>query len=332
MEHITITGDAPGDYGGLAGDGGTVVALGNFDGVHIGHQALLAAARERRDILGGGVRALVWTFTRHTADELGTHGHVPCITTPEEKVGLFGGCGMDGVIFENFDNVRDMEPGEFVDEILVKRLKCRAAVYGFNFRFGRGGKADAAVLSGLLRQASVEPVVIPPVTVGGDVVSSTRIREFVMAGDMARARAFLGRPFSLTQPVVRGDGIGAGLGFPTVNQSIPPGRLIPGSGVYACRCFVDAKYRPAVANVGTRPTVGGSELRCETHIIGWDGDLYGESVRVEFIERLRPERRFASPGELAAQIRADAARVEELWRDLAARSGMKSSDDYSDVL
>jgi len=147
MEHITITGDAPGDYGGLAGDGGTVVALGNFDGVHIGHQALLAAARERRDILGGGVRALVWTFTRHTADELGTHGHVPCITTPEEKVGLFGGCGMDGVIFENFDNVRDMEPGEFVDEILVKRLKCRAAVYGFNFRFGRGGKADAAVLS-----------------------------------------------------------------------------------------------------------------------------------------------------------------------------------------
>ncbi|MBR2847911.1 MAG: bifunctional riboflavin kinase/FAD synthetase [Clostridia bacterium] len=277
------------------------VALGNFDGVHRGHQRLLSAVREIAARIPGCVCA-VWSFTTLAKDA----SSIPSLTTTEEKLRHIAASGVQYAILENFEDMRSLSPETFAISYLYEKLHCAAAVCGFNYRFGKGGAGDADLLSSLLSPCGCSVTVVPPVVFDGRVVSSTRIRAAVAEGDMEQAAALLGRPFSICLPVVHGRKLGRTIGLPTVNQTFPEGHIIPLRGIYACACTIDGCRYPSVSNVGVRPTVSdGDKVNCETHIIGYNGDLYGESIRVEFYRRLRDEMKFSSVDELKEAIEKD---------------------------
>lgn len=276
------------------------VALGNFDGVHVGHRELILKtveiAREK------GIPSAVWTFADGKA-VLPNKPGMKCITTLPERLSIIASLGVDYAILESFDEIRDYTPEKFVNEVLIKKCKAVFAVCGFNFRFGAGGAGDCEELRRLMKPHGC--AVIEPVYVGDTQVSSTAIRGFIEAGEMDRAAELLGRRFFIDSPVSHGKALGRTIGIPTINQSFPRGHIVPRPGIYACTVAVSGVKYTGVANVGTRPTVGGGELNCETHIIGFDGELYGERVRVAFYRRLRDEKKFDSMDGLAKQIEED---------------------------
>ena len=269
------------------------IALGNFDGVHVGHARLLE--RAVRHAKEAGCVSAAWTFD-------GNPFGVPYITSTKEKLELFEAAGIGCAIVCRFDAVREKSPAEFAD--MLASLGAVHCVCGFNYTFGAGGAGDADALRSLLGERGIGCEVADPVILPGDdlPVSSTRIREALAAGDVEAAARMLGRPYSFTYPVTHGNEIGRAIGFPTVNQKLPPDRAALKRGVYVCRCLGHA----AVTNVGTRPTVCDSdEVICETHIIGYEGDLYGVPVEVDFLKFIRDERKFASLDELKARLAAD---------------------------
>lgn len=277
------------------------VALGNFDGVHIGHRRLLDAARAAAQAVPGCASA-VWTFTALAKED----SFIPTLTAPEEKLRQFAAAGVEYAIFEDFATVRGETPETFTREYLLSRLHAAAVVVGFNFRFGRGGTGNADQLREILARAHVPLTVVDPVMAGRAPVSSTRIRAAIADGDMETANALLGRPFSICFPVLYGNQLGRTIGLPTINQNFPAGHIIPRRGIYACICTVGARRYAGVANIGVRPSVpGDGHINCETHIIDYDGFLYGKSIRVEFCHRLRDERKFPSIEALKTAIRAD---------------------------
>lgn len=294
------------------------VALGNFDGVHLGHARLLSAARDiAREI--PNCASVAWTFTALAKGGSTENIVIPALTTPTEKARAIAAAGIEYVVFEEFETVRALSPASFVAEYLTKQFRCAAAVCGFNFRFGAGAVGDAAMLSRLLGARGIPVTVVEPVLAEGKVLSSTRIRAAVAAGEMEEARALLGRPFSICFPVVHGHRLGRTIGIPTLNQNFPDGHIVPRHGIYACLCTVGERCYPAVANVGTRPTVSDSgAVNCETHIIGYDGSLYGESVRVSFCRRLRGEIKFDSVSGLKAQIETDIATACAYFAEFSA--------------
>lgn len=290
-------------------DGPMALALGNFDGVHEGHRRLLLAAREAARNIPGCL-AGAWTFTSLAKSDTET----PALTTTEEKLRLFAEAGLDFAILVDFSAVRDLSPEQFVRDHLIGTLGCAAVVCGFNFRFGYRGAGTAADLTRLLTEESIPLTVVDPVTREGAVVSSTRIRAAVAEGDMETAAALLGRPFSVCLPVRHGKKLGRSLGLPTINQDFPAGHIVPRHGIYVCRCTVGKECYPAVANVGIRPSVDkDGHVNCETHLLHYDGDLYGEVVCVQFLTRIRDEMRFDSLEALRAAIEADVRFAEEYF-------------------
>ena len=269
------------------------VALGNFDGVHIGHRRLF-------DALGSDARRAVFTFADLRREGL--------ICTLDERLRLIGECGAEFAAVADFADVKQMSAPRFV-QLLCESLDVRRLVCGYNFTFGAGGTATAGDLRTLAAANGVETVVVPPVEVGGAVVSSSRIRELISAGDMEGAAALLGRRWGFALPVVHGRELGRRMGYPTVNQLFPAELIAPRYGVYASRVTFRGETRGGVTNVGVRPTVDGAALTAETHVFDFDGGLYGEVVRVELCAFLRPERRFASVDELFAQVARDAERA-----------------------
>jgi len=291
---------------------GPVVTIGNFDGVHLGHQALLRRVRQRADELG--VAACVYTFHPSPRQVLRPSTAVPPIQDLDDRIEALGRAGVDEVVVERFDHeLAAREPRWFADEILARRLRCSAAVLGYDFRYGRRREGTVDMLREWL-DVPVEQV--EPLSVHGAPVSSTRIRELLLAGDVEEAAALLSRPHRLRGEVVAGDRRGRQLGFPTANVAVGP-VLRPPSGVYAVRVGLDHEEatRPAVANLGTRPTFGdGDAPTVEVHLLDFSGDLYGRRVAVDFIARLRDERRFDGVEQLVGQIRAD---IDEARRRLA---------------
>ena len=287
------------------------IALGNFDGVHIGHRRLLCAARDAAEGIPS-CAAAAWTFTSLAKD----NPAVPALTTPEEKLHQFAAAGLDYAILEDFDAVRSRSAKDFTENYLMDRLHAAAVVCGFNFRFGRGGTGDAELLSRILARRGVPLTVVDPVMLGRAVVSSTRIRAAVADGDMESAAALLGRPFSICFPVLYGNQLGRTIGLPTINQNFPAGHIIPRRGIYACRCTVGEHRYAGVANIGVRPSVpGDGHINCETHIIDYNGFLYGKSIRVEFCRRLRDERKFDSIDALKTAIEADVRAARAYFSD-----------------
>jgi riboflavin kinase/FMN adenylyltransferase len=287
----------------------TAVALGNFDGIHLGHAELIRrmAAYAR----GHGLAPAVFTFSNHPYNVLAGKTVIRGLATEEDKEGIFESLGVEYLFSLEFDeSFHSMPPAVFIDDLLLEAFNARAVFCGFNFRFG----AEAAGNPDLLRETGAEKgfdlVVMEPYRVDGALVSSTAIRRFVEEGDVATASKFLGRPFAISGEITRGNGIGRSLGFPTANIALPKGLVVPSYGVYVTESALSDTAYPdnlrSVTNVGIRPTIGDERLLAETHIFGApDNDLYGRRIRVGFLSLLRSERRFADVEALRAQVDFD---------------------------
>ncbi len=278
----------------------SVIALGTFDGVHLGHRQLidaaLALAREN------GLRPLIYTFSNHPGEAFGQKARL-LMPGPARIAALSALCE---TVADPFDAAfAAVEPADFI-RMLIERFSMKTAVSGFNYTFGKGGAGDIALLRELGAQMGFSVCEIPPRTYGGAPISSSRIRTAVEEGDMEAAAAMLGRPFTLTGRVAAGRAIGHSLGFPTANLLATEDQVLPAAGVYASWAILeDGCSRPAVTNVGSNPTVGGREITVETHILDARENLYGRELEVAFARRLREDRRFPSREALAAQIGRD---------------------------
>jgi len=283
----------------------SAVALGTFDGVHLGHRAILGTAlRRAREV---GVEAVACTFDPHPIEVLQPDRAPRPITPLDERLALIGDTGVDAVVVLAFTRaLAAVEPEAFVKDVLLDRLHAREIVVGYNHRFGRGARGDARLLEDLAGRLGFRAHVVPPMTVDGVAVSSTEIRAALHRGDVRSAARGLGRPYAIAGRVTTGAGRGRTLGFPTAN--IAPDRpLLVARGVYRGGVTVDAGQHAAVVNVGVRPTFGEDTLAVEAHLLDFAGDLYGREVRLDFLDRLRDEMRFPSVEELKAQVSRDIA-------------------------
>ena len=283
----------------------TTVALGNFDGLHIGHMILIDKIKEYARINQKKRASCVWTFSEHSLNILKSDYAVPYITTKEEKIDILKRENIDYLIFQDFNFVRYFSPEEFIEKIIIEYLNTEIAVCGYNYRFGKNGDGNADFLRESLAKKNIETIIIPPVICEAQTVSSSFVRTLIQIGDMQRVKKFLGRAFSINFPVVYGKQTGRKIGIPTINQCFPNGHIIPACGIYACTCEVGGKIYKAVTNIGVRPTVNGDFLNSETHLIDFDGDLYGQNIKVNFYIKFRDETKFASLDNLKEQIKKD---------------------------
>jgi riboflavin kinase/FMN adenylyltransferase len=286
------------------------VTIGNFDGVHVGHRAVLEHAVE---ISGArGLELAVLTFEPHPA-ELFRAGEVKLrLVEPERKVELLSECGVDLVLAQKFDEqFAGLSAESFAGDVLVRALRARLVIVGENFRFGQGRVGDVSMLRDLGRRLDFEVRSEPLVGVAGAGVSSSRIRELLSAGEVSEAARLLGRLHEVSGTVVRGKGdAGNALGFPTVNLD-DVSVLTPGKGIYAAHCDVEGQTLKCAAYIGDRPTLGhGATL--EAHLMDFDGDLYDRRVRLRFVERLRGEQKFDGMDALRQQVGRDIARARQI--------------------
>ncbi|SHK44932.1 bifunctional riboflavin kinase/FAD synthetase [Rhodothermus profundi] len=295
-------------------DARSVVTVGTFDGVHRGHQAvlqfLMARARERNGI------STVLSFDPHPREVLRGEP-VPLLTTVEERAALMAELGIERLIVLPFTSaLASMPARQFVEEILVRHIGLQAICVGYDHTFGRNREGNVALLQELGPRYGFEVDVIPPQVVEDRTVSSTLIRTVLMEhGDVRLASELLGRPYMLQATVVRGEGRGRTLGFPTANlQLTHPRKVVPRNGVYAVRVWLpDAELpRGGMMNIGVRPTFAGGQRTLEVHVLDFEGDLYGQLLRVDFIERLRDEQRFPSVAALREQLFRDRQRCMEV--------------------
>jgi len=292
----------------------SVVALGVFDGVHLGHRAILDAAVARARAAAGGRTidghgpsrtSVACTFDPHPAEILQRDRAPLPITTLDERLALIAASGVGVTVVVPFtEALAAVEPEAFVTEILVGRLGAREIVVGFNHRFGRGARGDADLLRELGGRLGFHAEVVPPTNVDGVPVSSSAIRGALQRADLDLAARMLGRPYFVGGDVVEGAGRGRTLGFPTANIVAERLLLVP-SGVYACRLHVGEVVHGAVLNAGVRPTFGEKVFTLEAHVLDFAGDLYGRRVRLDFVRHLREERKFSGVDALKAQIAAD---------------------------
>ena len=285
-----------------------VLALGFFDGVHLGHGGLLKKTREVANRLGLPAAAL--TFDTHP-DTLVFGAKVPLLNTPEERKYLMQRLyGIDQVLTLHFDRATMEQPWqEFVRKTLVQKYRAAHVVCGHDYRFGAGGRGTPEKLAEECARLGLGFDCIPEIRLEGQTVSSTLIRSLLEGGETAKAVRFLGHPHILTGTVISGRHLGRTLGIPTANFSVPEGILVPKFGVYAARAVFDGQTRPAVVNIGVRPTVDGHTVTVEPWILDFDGDLYGHTLRLELTDFLRPEQKFASLEALKSEILRNAETV-----------------------
>jgi riboflavin kinase/FMN adenylyltransferase len=296
----------------------SVLTIGTFDGVHRGHQALLrkVSGRARRR---NAVSAAL-TFERPPRLFFSPSAEPSLLTTPSEKKRAMESYGIGRVVFFPFvPSFMKMSPEVFFERVLVRRFRSAEIFVGYDFRFGRGREGTAETLKALGRARGVAVTVVGPVRSGGHPVSSGRIRNLLKDGALTQANRLLGRPYSASGRVVRGRGLGRKLGFPTANLALPADKIVP-LGVFAVRAGIEGKKGKkfgGVCNVGFRPTVDGrrpARPLTEVHLFGCSDDLYGRTLTVEFVRKLRGEKSFPSVERLKAQIRRDALRARSVLR------------------
>ncbi len=292
-----------------------VITIGNFDGVHVGHQALFSEVKKRARSIGGVAAAM--TFEPHPLRFLKKNNPPPLITLYEHKVELIEEAGIEVLVCVPFNReFAEIEPGRFVEDILIGRLGMKIMVVGPDYGFGRGREGTVEFLQNLAKSQPFEVVVLPWIAVmgpDGERVSSTRIRYLLKNGEVAHAALLLGRPYHVRAVVVPGRKRGgAVLGFPTANIVLRD-EICPASGVYAVTATHNGRSYKGVANIGVAPTFGDGLFTVEVHLLEFSGDLYGQNITVDFIERLRGEIRFDGVAALAAQIRADIEHAKGLF-------------------
>lgn len=298
-------------YNLRAGRRGCVLTIGAFDGIHLGHQEMIRVLRDRAAQYG--LPAALLSF-EPTPREFFAKGAPPArLTRFREKFEALERYGVDRFVCMQFDErMRRLGRDEFVSEVLVKALGVRHIVVGHDFRFGRDNQGDIACLRSLGAAAGFEVTEVPPFEIDGERVSSSGIREALAVGDMARAAKLLGRPYRMTGKVIHGEKLGRKLGFPTANLRLHR-RATPVAGIFAIRVtgggLTDA---PGVASLGTRPAVNGKELLLEAHVFDFKGNLYRQSLHVDFIAYLRAERWFADMDALIEQMNRDAAQARQI--------------------
>lgn len=291
-----------------------VATIGNYDGVHLGHRAILLSVVDeaRRD---GHVSVLV-TFEPHPLQVVAPDRRPKLLQTRRQKLESLEQTGLDGVLILDFDRDMAALSGDaFFSRVLCGPVDFASIHVGSNFRFGHGRSGDVDALRSIGERHGFTVVTVPPVEIEGGVVSSSAVRKAVADGEVGAAHAMLGRPFAVVGEVVAGEGRGRSLRFPTANLD-SSNELVPRRGVYVTETVALATRHPAVTNVGIRPTFNGGKLIVESHLLDYDGDLYGEQVEVRFLARLRDEQRFSGPRELADQIARDRAAASVYFQNL----------------
>lgn len=285
------------------------IAIGNFDGVHLGHRMLVERALEAARANGPDADAVVLTFDPHPASVL-ARGVPPAITSLGRRLELLAALGLTATVVQPFDRAFAQRSAEsFVRDVLVGALHVATVVVGSDFRFGAGRSGEPAALRRFAEELGFSVVIVDKLSVDGEVCSSSRIREHVRAGRVAEAARLLGRPFALDGVVVHGEKRGRTIGYPTANLALAPERLCPVEGIYAgWAILADGTRHKAAISVGKNPTFGdGGPRTIEAYLLDWQGDLYDQTLRLELVAHLRGEQKFASVDALVAQIEADVA-------------------------
>lgn len=282
----------------------TAVALGNFDGMHVGHMAVLRAAK---GFESKGLTPLALLFDEHSLKAI-TGMAPPMLMTADERNRIIAENGLK-IKTIVFNEIKDLSPQDFVEKILVGRFGARAVCCGYNYRFGKNASGNAQTMKEICDRLGLECRIAGEVDVDSRAASSTEIRKFIESGEIEKANKMLGHPFGFCTRVIDGDKRGRTLGFPTINQELPDGLVLPKFGVYQADVTVDGEHYKGVANIGRRPTVGSEKVLSETYIIDFHKNIYGEYVDIRPVRFIRPERKFSSFDELAKQIKSDAKEV-----------------------
>ncbi len=283
----------------------TALAIGVFDGVHLGHRYLISRLTEVA--AKGGLLSGVVTFRQHPREVVAPGTTLPYLTTVEERTCLLRQAGIDLVVPLSFTaETAQLTAREFVGRLHL-HLRMRSLVVGPDFALGKGREGTPAVLEELGKEIGFTVTGVSSKTNGNDIISSTAIRNAMAEGDMARVARLLGRDYSLDGEVIRGAGRGVGIGFPTANLAVDPGRALPPEGVYATWAHVGGRTYLSMTNIGRNPTFGDNERTVEAFLLDFDGDLYGRRIRLDIVARLRDEKKFDSIDQLKSQIAADVA-------------------------
>lgn len=309
---------------GPAPPGGSAVTIGVYDGVHLGHQTVLADLSTRARALGVEQRAVL-TFDRHPLVLVAPDRAPRLLTTIAQRLEILDSLGVDLVGVLPFEHVRAMHPAEFIHQVLLGSLGARLVVVGSNFRFGLDRAGDVVALEREGARHGFEVDAVELLRGEGTTVSSSAIRSMVGEGDVEGAKSALGRPFELRGVVGTGEGRGHSMGFPTANLSFPADMVVPARGVYAALVGVGDGTVPGVVNVGVRPTFGGEKFTVEVHLLAFEGDLYDETLALRFSHRLRDEMHFDSVEGLVTQIRRDVDEARRLlgWALESERQGIE---------
>ena len=294
----------------LKGIKSPVVTLGNFDGVHTGHQKVLKALKERARKLK--LPSVVYTFEPHPLKVVAPHKSPPLLTTLEEKIRLIKASAIDYLVLARFTKeFASQHPKEFVADVLVRRLKVKEVWVGHDYAFGKRRRGTIEYLKKLGQELGFKIYLVPAYKKRRVIVSSSKIREYIQNGKIKEAAEFLGRPYSVYGKVVKGRNIGKHLGFPTANIETH-NELIPKNGIYAVRVRLNNNTYKGAANIGFAPTFHITKRAVEVHIIGFKKNIYGKKLKMEFIQRLRDEKIFRNTEELAIQIKKDVEKIEKI--------------------
>lgn len=287
----------------------TWLTIGIFDGVHRGHQEILRLLVDEAHAVGEP--AVVLTFNPHPAVVFGGRSDFKYLATLEERAELLGSFGVDAVITQTFDRALADQTASVFMQRLSQAVDLRHLVIGYDTALGRDREADATRLAEIGQELGYSVQVVPALTDSNGIISSTRIRRAILVGDVAAAAFDLGRPFSITGSVVHGDGRGHTINIPTANIQIPAEKIMPAFGIYACRAWVHGQAHPAATSLGVRPTFYGDPPAptIEAHLLDFHEDLYGQAVKLEFMEYLRPEEKYGSVEALVEQIQRDIAQT-----------------------
>ncbi|MDG2380072.1 MAG: bifunctional riboflavin kinase/FAD synthetase [Pirellulaceae bacterium] len=295
------------------------VTIGNFDGVHHGHAKILRRLIQHARRVGGP--AVVFTFDPHPVRLLRPSLAPPPLTWTERKMELVAEIGVDALVaYPTDEKLLDLSPQEFFSDIILDTFRAQVVVEGPNFFFGKDRAGDVKLLTELCRVNSITADTVKPVESDDRYVSSSRIRDHIAAGDVAFAREMLTQPYRIRGVVIHGSARGAGIGFPTANVDAVD-TLLPGPGVYAGRAYCEAGVWPAAINLGPNPTFGDQSCKLEVHLIGFDGGLYGQSLEVDFLARLRDVQSFDGIDPLKKQLQLDVLKATEVCQGFATRAG-----------
>lgn len=290
----------------------TGVSLGSFDGLHKGHITLINTLRE--NCKSKDLKSVIYTFSNHPRELINSKNSPKLIINNRQKIDLFNKTGIDYLVMVKFDNFqKNIKAKDFIEEILLKKLNMKSTTVGSDCRFGRKAEGDIALLKEFSRKYDFDLTVVPPVKIDDEIISSTSIRNQLSNGLIDKANSFLGRNYSITGKVIKGKQFGAKHGFPTANISIDFSLCLPKSGVYITRTLIDGSIYNSITNVGFNPTFNQRNYNIETYIFDFNKNIYHKEVTVEFLHKIRDDKKFSNVDELYKQVKDDIAYAKDYF-------------------